>query len=94
MKKEIPHFKQDKEVVAFWDAHDFTDYIKDTELADDVMFEKSKKDTVSFRLRKDQIKELKRLAHKVGLGYTALVRSWITEKLARIHGMQHRQDAR
>lgn len=85
MKKKIPKFKQDKELIAFWNAHDFTDYIEDTKSADDVIFEKSKKDTVSFRLRKDQIKELKRLAHKVGLGYTALIRSWITERLARIN---------
>ncbi|MBL7071432.1 MAG: hypothetical protein ISS26_04600 [Candidatus Omnitrophica bacterium] len=91
MKKKIPKLKRDKELIAFWNAHDFTDYIEDTEPADDVVFEKARKETVSFRLRKEQIKDLKRIAHKVGLGYTALIRSWITERLARIQGMQHHQ---
>lgn len=46
------------------------------------------------RLGEDQIKELRRLAHKVGLGYTSLIRSWITEKLAKIHSIHHHQRAK
>jgi len=38
MKNKIPKFKSDEEIVAFWDRHDFTDYIEDTEPADDVIF--------------------------------------------------------
>ena len=89
MKKKIPKFKSDEQIVAFWDTHDFTDYLADTEPADDVVFEKPKKDTVSIRLEKDQIRELRKLGHTVGLGYTSLVRSWIIEKMAKIHSVQH-----
>ena len=89
MKKKIPKFKSDKDIAAFWNTHDFTDYIEDTEPADDLVFEKSRKDTVAIRLGKDQIKEIKRLSYKLGLGYTSLIRSWVTERLAKIHSIQH-----
>jgi predicted DNA binding CopG/RHH family protein len=94
MKKprKIPHFKSDEEVAAFWDTHDFTNYIKDTEPVD-VVFEKPKKETISIRMEHGQIKELKRLADRVGLGYTSLIRSWIIEKLARLHQAQSRKAA-
>lgn len=86
-RKRIPRFKTDEEIAAFWDVHDFTDYIEDTKPADNTMFVRPKKETVSIRLEEDRIKELKRLAHKVGLGYTSIIRSWIIEKLARIHSL-------
>ncbi len=89
MKKKIPSLKKDTELAAFWDTHDFSEYIEDTQPADDVVFEKEKKETVAIRLEKEQIKDLKRLAHKLGLGYTSIVRSWITEKLAQIHSVHH-----
>ncbi|MBL7073534.1 MAG: hypothetical protein ISS33_07215 [Candidatus Omnitrophica bacterium] len=85
MKKKIPKIKEDAEIAAFWDTHDLIDYLEDTESADNVVFEREKKETVSIRLENKQIKELKRIAHKVGLGYTSLVRSWIIEKLAKLH---------
>ena len=88
MKKKIPKFKTEEEIAAFWDTHDFLEYIEDTESADDVVFERPKKETVSIRLEKGQIKEIKRLSHKIGLGYSSLIRSWIIEKLATIHRLQ------
>lgn len=87
MKKtdKIPKMKSDEQIAAFWDTHDFADYIEDTEPADDVVFEKQTKETISIRLERRQVKELKKIARRVGLGYTSLVRSWVTEKLAKIH---------
>lgn len=84
-QKKIPKFKSDEEIASFWDTHDFTDYLEDTEPAEDVVFERPKKETLSIRLEQDQIKELKKLANKVGLGYTSLIRSWVIEKLAKLH---------
>jgi len=40
-------------------------------------------------LGKDQIIEIKRLSYKLGLGYTSLIRFWVTERLAKIHSIQH-----
>lgn len=85
MKQKIPKFKTEEEIAAFWDTHDFTNYVEDTEPADDVTFEHPKRETISIRLGKDQINEIKGLAHKIGLGYTSLIRSWITEKLTKLH---------
>ncbi len=84
-KNTIPRFKSDKEAATFWDSHDFSDYIKDTASADDVMFQRDQKETLSIRLGKNQVKEIKRIAHRVGLGHTSLIRSWVTERLARLH---------
>ena len=39
MKKKIPEFKTEEALAAFWDNHDFLDYLEDTEPADDVIFE-------------------------------------------------------
>jgi len=89
MKKKIPVFKKDSEVAAFWDTHDFSEHFNETLPADDVVFEKEKKDTVAIRLERSSIKELKRLGQKVGLGYTSIVRSWILEKLSQMHSPQH-----
>jgi len=88
MKKKIPEFKTEETTAAFWDNHDFIDYIEDTEPIEDVVFERPKKETVSIRLEKGQINEIKRLSHKIGLGYSSLIRSWIIEKLANIHRLQ------
>ena len=90
-KKKIPEFRTDEELAAFWDTHDFVDYMEDTEPAEDVVFEKTKKETVSIRLESSQIKELKNIARKIGLGYTSLVRSWVIEKLAKIHRVRKTQ---
>ena len=86
--KKIPLLKSDKEIAAFWDTHDFTDYIEDTEPADDVVFERSPRASIGIRLEREKIMELKRIAHKVGLNYTSLIRSWIIERLAKIHARQ------
>ena len=88
MKKKIPEFKTEEEIAAFWDTHDFMDYIEESESIDDVVFERPKKETVSIRLEKSQINEIKMLSHKIGLGYSSLIRSWIIEKLANIHRLQ------
>ena len=88
MKKKIPEFKTEEAIATFWDNHDFLDYLEDTEPVDDVVFERPKKSVVSIRLEKSQINEIKRLSHKIGLGYSSLIRSWIIEKLANIHRPQ------
>ncbi len=88
--KKIPELKTDEEIVAFWDNHDFSDYVNDT-VETDVVFERPKKSTISIRLEQDQIKELKQLSHKVGLGYTSLIRSWVIEKLAKLHNLQQQK---
>lgn len=89
MKKKIPNLKKDSEIAAFWDKHDFSEYVEDTLPVDEIIFEKAKKDTVAIRLERGYIKELKRLAHKLGLGYTSIVRSWIIERLTQIHSIHH-----
>ena len=92
-RKKIPRLKTDKEIAAFWDTHDFTDYVGDTEPADDVVFERPKKETLSIRLEHSQIIELKKLSQSTGLGYTSLIRSWVIEQLAKLQRSQSHRNA-
>ncbi len=91
--KKIPKFKTEEETAVFWDTHDFTDYVGDTEPADDVVFERPKKETLSIRLEHTQIIQLKKLSRTVGLGYTSLIRSWVIERLAKLQRSQHQRKA-
>ena len=58
-QKKIPKFKTDEEIASFWDTHDFTDFVGDTDPADDVVFERPKTETLSIRLERSQITQLK-----------------------------------
>ena len=91
--KKIPKFKTDEEIATFWDTHDFTDFVGDTDPADDVIFERPTKETLSIRLEHSQITQLKKLSRSVGLGYTSLIRSWVIERLAKLQSSQRHRKA-
>lgn len=78
----IPDFKTDKEAAEFWDAHDLTDFEDKLELADDVEFvRKPETQTVSIRMDRRLIEQLKALARYKGIGLSSLMRMWIIERL-------------
>lgn len=80
--EKIPLFKTEKEAARFWDTHSFEDYHKDTGKAA-IRFVKRPKKTVAIRLDPDDIKSVEAIAQRKGLSYTALLRMWIKEYLAR-----------
>jgi predicted DNA binding CopG/RHH family protein len=80
--KKIPKFKSDEEAARFWEAHSFEDYYKDTKNAE-IRFIKKPKKTVAIRLDPDDIKSVEVIAERKGLSYTALLRMWIKEYLAK-----------
>ena len=68
----IPDFKTDKEAAEFWDAHDLTDFEDELELADDVEFvRKPETQTVSIRMDRRLIEQLKALARYKGIGLSS-----------------------
>lgn len=80
--KKIPKFKTDEEAARFWETHSFEDYYKDTKEAE-IRFIKRPKKTVAIRLDPADIKSVEVIAERKGLSYTALLRMWIKEYLAK-----------
>ena len=78
--KKIPKFKTVDEERDFWERHDFTDFVEDTEEAK-TQFVRPKRVQVTFRLDPQDMKKIKEVAEEKGLSYTALVRMWVKEKL-------------
>lgn len=78
----IPELKTREEAREFWDTHDLTDYLEDLELVEEEIFIRpKKKQIVSIRMERRLVEILKELAARRGLPYSALVRSWILERL-------------
>ena len=80
--KKIPKFKSDEEAASFWETHSFEDYNRDTKEAE-IGFIKRPKKTIAIRLDPDDIKKVEAIAERKGLSYTALLRMWIKEQLAK-----------
>ena len=73
--KKIPKFKNEKIEKEFWEQHDSTDYIDWTK-AQTVQFTslKPSTETISLRLPKGLLSELKLLANKEDVPYQSLMK--------------------
>lgn len=81
-KTKMPEWGSDETIAKFWDTHDIADYWDELEQVDDVKFVKPKKELVSVRLDPVYCKQLKAMARKMGIGYTALARLLIIKELS------------
>ena len=77
---KIPHFKTEKEEVAFWDKHSATEFLDELEEVK-VKFPKPQKRPISLWMEEGRIEALKHLAATKGLGYLTLARMWVVERL-------------
>ena len=80
--RKIPKFKSDEEARKFWQTHSFKDYNIDTREAE-IKFVKKAKKTVAIRLAPEDIEAVERIAERMGLSYTSLLRMWIREQLVK-----------
>ena len=80
--KKIPKFKTDEEAARFWETHSFEDYHRGTKEAE-IGFVKRPKKTIAIRLDPDDIKTVEVITERKGLSYTALLRMWNKEHLAK-----------
>lgn len=78
----LPRFKDEKEEAEFWDKHDSTEYLEDTEPVDVVFVDARPKKQISLRMEPSVIEELKAIARTKGIGYQTLIRMWVMERLA------------
>ena len=80
---KIPQFETEQEEAEFWDTHDATDYLDDTEPVDvEFVDARPRKVQISLRLAPTTITQLKAVARQRGIGYQTLIRLWILEQLA------------
>ncbi len=88
---EIPHFRTEAEEADFWSTHslaDIWDQLEPVEIevspeARRITLRPSRKKPVTLRLEEGQIARAKKLARAKSLSYQALMRSWISEGIAR-----------
>ena len=88
---EIPHFRNEAEEAHFWTTHslaDIWDQLEPVEIevspkARRITLRRSRKKPVTLRLEERQIAQAKQLARGKSLSYQALMRSWISEGIAK-----------
>ena len=80
---KLPTFTSTQEEAAFWDNHDSTEFLDETE-AVEVTFIDARKRKKQISLRMDQaiIDQLKIVASSKGLGYQTMIRMWVMERLS------------
>ena len=89
MKKKIkpmPKFKNEREEREFWTTHDTTDYFdfsesNRVEIEFDPGIEAPVK-SISLRLPRDMLNQLKVLANKKDIPYQSLIKVYLSEKIA------------
>ena len=89
MKKRIrpvPNFRKEQDERDFWNTHDTTDYFdfsdsKRVEIEFDPGVEAPVK-SISLRLPREMLNELKVLANKKDIPYQSLIKVYLAEKIA------------
>ena len=91
MKKKVPKFKSEEQERAYWAKHDSTEHV-DWSKAERMAFPNLKPSvkTISLRLPKSMLEELKMLANKKDVPYQSLLKMFLAERLEQeIRGNPH-----
>lgn len=80
--KTVPKFKNEAEERAFWESHDTADYF-DLSKAQQVTFPNLKLSTttISLRLPRGMLDQIKVAANKRDVPYQSLIKMWLAEKV-------------
>ena len=82
MVDKIPQFKTEQEEADFWDSHDSTDFLDETESVNVTFVDaRPAMKQISLRLDPSVIDQLKLLASNKGIGYQTMIRMWVMERL-------------
>jgi predicted DNA binding CopG/RHH family protein len=80
--KELPEFNTEEEERQFWADHDSTEYVNWSEAKRGVFPNlKPSTKTISLRLPKSMLEELKLLANKNDVPYQSLVKVFLAERI-------------
>ena len=81
---QLPEFKSDEEMAAWFDTHDTAPYMDNMEEVDEkfqVIRTAFATRPVDVRLRSDYLEAIHTLAERKGIPYQQLVQIWLLEKL-------------
>ncbi|HRW08771.1 MAG TPA: CopG family antitoxin [Caldilineaceae bacterium] len=79
---KLPIFVNEQEEAEFWDTHDSTEFLDETEPVEtQFVDQRTTKKQITIRLEPATIEQLKRVARTKGIGYQTLIRLWVTEQL-------------
>ena len=95
-KKKLPHFKSETEEAEFWATHDSVDYWEmfedmeesldvDPELLQTIDQRSKRKQLISLRLEKWQIRLARAVAARRGVPYHSVIRNWVAEGIRSTH---------
>ncbi len=79
-KRTIPQSDSIQELAAFWDTHDLTEFEDELEEVSGTVFERQAS-LVTVPLQPTELEAVKKIADSKGIGYDALIREWVIEKL-------------
>lgn len=80
-KKKIPSFKNEGEEQEFWAEHSPLDYIDHSNRVRLSSIVDLTPKYISIRLPNKMIAELKTIARTVDVGYQALIKMWLSERI-------------
>lgn len=88
MKKlKLPTTDSVRELAAFWDGHDVTDFEDDLEDVNDPVFVRDPRDPAAGAVRVPldarEAEAVERMAQAKGVSREQLVRAWVLQKIAR-----------
>jgi predicted HicB family RNase H-like nuclease len=86
-KEHIPEFSSVEEEAGFWDTHSLADYWDEFKPVE-VHFAQNLSDGFTLRIDSETGKKIRSLARKKGIGATALINTWIKERLKEVRSSE------
>lgn len=79
----MPYFKSDKEAEEYWDNHEFTEFPKLVYKLGQLLKKRGRenKKLIALKVEPSLLGAIKIVAGAKGLGYSALIRMWLLERL-------------
>ncbi|MBU1660157.1 MAG: BrnA antitoxin family protein [Chloroflexi bacterium] len=79
---KAPEFASEKEESEFWDTHDSTEFLDETEPVEMTFVDaRPPKKQISLRLDHTVIEKLKTISAGRGIGYQTMIRMWVMDRL-------------
>jgi hypothetical protein len=79
-RQKIPQIDSIQQLAAFWDTHDVTEFEDELEPVGDMVWEGAA-ELVVEPLQPSEVEAVWRIANSRGIGYDALIREWVIQKL-------------
>jgi hypothetical protein len=78
---KLPETDSIRELAAFWDSHQITDFNDSLQEVDHPVFIRGSGSTVAVPLTPHELQEVKRIAAARGVPEGAVIHEWVREKL-------------